>query len=171
MTTHTTRCEAPKTYIPADDDAPGLVDSDSDDEVSNVTAMDVSSDVQAHTAFDDPLTRGAEAQETLRGTQDGDGASRFRERPASFQQLLSEANTLGNERSPTEDAWRSILGDIFHFINRIKVGMHHSYRKAFFAAYREAWLIFDPDIHKTANDVRCGQSMTWMSRDRRWAWL
>jgi hypothetical protein len=48
-------------------------------------------------------------------------------------------NTLGNERSPTEDAWRSILGDIFHFIDRIKVGMHHSYKKAFFAAYREAW--------------------------------
>ena len=137
----------------SDDDAPGLVDSDSDDEASNVTAMDVSSAMQAHTAFDDRLTRGAEAQENLRGTQDGDAATRFRERLASFQELLNEANTLGYERSPTEDAWRSILGDIFHFIDRIKVGTHHSYRKAFCAAYREAWLIFDPDIHKTTNDV------------------
>jgi hypothetical protein len=75
----------------SDDDAPGLVDSDSDDEASNVTAMDVSSAMQAHTAFDDRLTRGAEAQENLRGTQDGDAATRFRERLARFQELLKEA--------------------------------------------------------------------------------
>ena len=75
----------------SDDDAPGLVDSDSDDEASNVTAMDVSSAMQAHTAFDDRLTRDAEAQENLRGTQDGDAATRFRERLARFQELLKEA--------------------------------------------------------------------------------
>ena len=76
--------------IPADDDTPSLVDSDSDDEASNVTAMDVSSAVQADTAaYDDPLARGAEAQENSRGTQDDD--TRFPERLARFQRLLNKA--------------------------------------------------------------------------------
>ena len=76
--------------IPADDDTPSLVDSDSDDEASNVTAMDVSSAVQADTAaYDDPLARGAEVQENSRGTQDDD--TRFPERLARFQRLLNKA--------------------------------------------------------------------------------
>lgn len=38
---------------------------------------------------------------------------------------------------PTADLYRRVLLDIFHLIDRIKVPMHHSFKKAFFAAYRE----------------------------------
>ena len=47
---------------------------------------------------------------------------------------------------PTADLYRRVLLDIFHLIDRIKVPMHHSFKKALFAAYREAFLIFDSEI-------------------------
>ena len=40
---------------------------------------------------------------------------------------------------PAADLYRQFLLDIFHLIDCIKMPMHHSYKKAFFAAYREAF--------------------------------
>ena len=66
------------------------------------------------------------------------------------RELLTELSpnmtSFARMDGPTADLYRRVLLDIFHLIDRIKVPMHHSFKKAFFAAYREAFLIFDSEI-------------------------
>ena len=38
----------------------------------------------------------------------------------------------------------SVLGDPFHFMDRPKVRVHHSFKKAYFVALRRAWFMFEP---------------------------
>ena len=58
----------------------------------------------------------------------------------SSRELLSELSpnmtSFARMDGPTADLYRRVLLDIFHLIDRIKVPMHHSFKKAFFAAYR-----------------------------------
>ena len=37
-----------------------------------------------------------------------------------------------------------MLGDAFHFMDRPKVRVHHSFKKAYFVALRRAWFMFEP---------------------------
>ena len=61
-------------------------------------------------------------------------------------ELSSNMTSFASMEGPAADLYRQVLLDIFHLIDRIKVPMHHSYKKALFAAYREAFLIFDSEI-------------------------
>jgi hypothetical protein len=66
------------------------------------------------------------------------------------QQCASAAETSNNEyccfelgSAPTsiDDVYSSILGDMFHFMDRAKVPVHHEYKKSFYYSLSEAMLI------------------------------
>ena len=42
------------------------------------------------------------------------------------------------------DRYSSVLGDIFHFMDRCKVSIHHEAKKGYFVALRQAFLQWDP---------------------------
>ena len=42
------------------------------------------------------------------------------------------------------DIFSSVLGDPFHYMDRAKVPMHHSHKKAFVVALSRAWFVFEP---------------------------
>ena len=44
------------------------------------------------------------------------------------------------------DKFSSVLGDAFHFMDRAKVPVNHSFKKGYFVALRDAWFSWDPII-------------------------
>ncbi len=98
---------------PADNDIPRLVNPDSRDESSSIAAMDVSSAVQAYTAaFDDPLTRDAEAEEKIRALE-----AELRDIDATLEH---RRRTLTSVQQPYEHPAAALLRDTTEITNRIQ---------------------------------------------------
>ena len=51
------------------------------------------------------------------------------------------------------NTYSAVLGDIFHFIDRIKVPIHHELKKAWKAALSRSFFIFDEKIMKIVTDA------------------
>jgi hypothetical protein len=51
---------------------------------------------------------------------------------------------LGDMPENIVDRYSSVLGDIFHFMDRCKVSVHHEAKKGYFVALRQAFLQWDP---------------------------
>lgn len=47
---------------------------------------------------------------------------------------------LGDIPENIVDRYSSVLGDIFHFMDRCKVSIHHEAKKGYFVALRQAFL-------------------------------
>ena len=65
--------------------------------------------------------------------------------------------------APTEpivDKFSSVLLDPFHALDRVKVKMHHSYKKAYFYALMCAWLAYDHETLEAAKDALRADGMT-----------
>ena len=52
--------------------------------------------------------------------------------------------TKGAKDKNIVDRYSSVLGDIFHFMDRCKVSIHHEAKKGYFVALRQAFLQWDP---------------------------
>ena len=59
--------------------------------------------------------------------------------------------TLDFSPTSTNDTFSRVLGDGFHFVDRIKVPMHHSYKKSYYVSLREAFFAWNPTIHAKVN--------------------
>ena len=68
----------------------------------------------------------------------------------------SESSELGPIPSSVKDninTYSAVLGDIFHFIDRMKISIHNDLKKAWKAALSRAFLVFDEKIMKTVTDA------------------
>ena len=68
----------------------------------------------------------------------------------------SERTALGPIPDSVKDnvnTYSAVLGDIFHFIDRIKVPIHHELKKAWKAALSRAFFVFDEKIMKIVIDA------------------
>jgi len=64
-------------------------------------------------------------------------------------------NELGSAPTSIDDIYSSILGDMFHFMDRAKVPVHHEYKKSFYYCLSEAMLLWDPIIlEKVKNNLK-----------------
>ena len=54
---------------------------------------------------------------------------------------------------PIKDVYSSVLGDIFHFMDRPKVPMNHELKKAYFHSLTEVFLSWDPLVLDKVNTV------------------
>ena len=54
---------------------------------------------------------------------------------------------------PIKDVYSSVLGDIFHFMDRPKVPMNHELKKAYFHSLTEFFLSWDPLVLDKVNAV------------------
>lgn len=74
---------------------------------------------------------------------------------AAESNSIDDCNELGSAPHFIDDIYSSILGDMFHFMDRAKVPVHHESKKAFYYCLSEAMLIWDPIIlDKVKNNLK-----------------
>jgi len=76
----------------------------------------------------------------------------------SYLRDLSEGikdtgSSLSAPPAVIEDVFRSVLGDPWHYMDRIRVPVKHAYRKAFFVALSEAFFAWDPRYMEQAREA------------------
>jgi hypothetical protein len=81
------------------------------------------------------------------------------------RRIIKDAHELAQHGSQNEEALdqhhRSVLGDAFHFMDRVKVPVHHDWKAAYFSALRDAIFIFDVDDKKKVQSVLLSKGKTW----------
>ena len=60
---------------------------------------------------------------------------------------------LDAEPDQIRDVFSSVLGDVFHFMDRVRVPMHHELKKAYFYSLSEAFLAWDDTVMRTVKDA------------------
>ena len=108
-------------------------------------------------------------------------ATRLKETKERVRQIIADADRLAEAISPdampvhvdgptpqTDDEFtelvRRVLGDAFHFMDRVKVPVHHEWKAAYFAALRESIFIYDYRDKKLVENVLARKGKTWQEQ-------
>jgi hypothetical protein len=89
------------------------------------------------------------------------------EMQASVTRIINDASTLAmlqkdHNLSPRQSKEQQvILGDAFHFMDRVKVPVHHDWKAAYFSAFRDALFIYDTDDKQKVEVVLESMGKTW----------
>ena len=66
------------------------------------------------------------------------------------------------ENLPKKSTHRNVLGDIFHFMDRAKLPMHHEYKALFFRAMRAAvFIMMKSDVEDVKEVLSSKNGQTW----------
>lgn len=94
----------------------------------------------------------------------------------TLQELIDEADRLSqsmNDSEPNDDdvpfdqlpkkkLKKTVLGDIFHFMDRAKLPMHHEYKALFFRSLRAAMFIMNKsDVEEVKKVLEAKQGQSW----------
>ena len=61
---------------------------------------------------------------------------------------------LSTPPTVVEDKFSAVLGDGFHYMQRIRVPTNHCYKKRFYVSLREAFFAWDPDMLQKVKDKK-----------------
>lgn len=91
------------------------------------------------------------------------GADRLAE--ADKQKLDSMAPDEGDlplDELPLSSEWKTVLGDLFHFMDRAKLPMHHEYKGLFFRSLRAAMFIMNSqDVEDVKRVLESKENTSW----------
>jgi hypothetical protein len=71
--------------------------------------------------------------------------------PQSY--LQNGASLLDPQPDQIHDVFSTVLGDAFHFMDRVRVPMHHELKKAYFYSLSEAFFAWDDTAMRTVKNV------------------
>lgn len=76
--------------------------------------------------------------------------------------MAPDEGDLPVDELPISAKWKSVLGDLFHFMDRAKLLMHHEYKSLFFRCLRAAIFIMNKDdVEKVKAVVETKQGTSW----------
>jgi hypothetical protein len=78
-----------------------------------------------------------------------------RNRPSTID--VGPTTFLDAEPDQIRDVFSSILGDVFHFMDRVRVPIHHELKRAYFYFLSEAFLAWDDTVLWTVKDALRGK--------------
>jgi hypothetical protein len=71
----------------------------------------------------------------------------------SGHHVLPSPPELDEEILDIPDVYRSVSGDVFHYMDRVKVPVNHSFKKAYYVCLQAAFLIPHPGILQEVEKV------------------
>ena len=89
-------------------------------------------------------------------------ANMDREREIQLQQCVDD--DLQIDEIPANIKFKTVLGDIFHFMDRAKVPTHHEFKGLFFQALRAAIFIMNKDDVDDVKIVLASKDISWESK-------
>ena len=89
-----------------------------------------------------------------------DEVANIRAARASAAASMTSSSFLDAVPDQIGKKFSSVLGDVFHFMDRPKVPIHHEAKKSYFVALRDAWYIFNPSEMSLVEDSLRGSGMS-----------
>ena len=79
------------------------------------------------------------------------------------ERIIRDANELATSQNQNGSGMTQplVLGDAFHFMDRVKVPVHHDWKAAYFSAFRDAIFIYDTDDKAKVQAVLESLGKTW----------